>query len=144
MEFLLYLSSQSSEIYQMISQKVRVAENTPVCRKYNIFGFFDSSRKEFSICTNKIKSFGDYNLKGNIEATFLHESTHVAQACKTKQNVLEPFGISPSIMKLSSSQHADLRKVIAFDSRLKYVDMEAFWMEDKPDKVKYVVQKYCL
>ena len=46
-------------------------------------------------------------------------------------------------MPLSYQKEQDLKKVIAFDSRLKNIDREAFWMEDKPEKVKYVIQKYC-
>ena len=90
---------------------------------------------------NKIKSYG--NLHENVTETFLHESVHIAQDCKTKGNYLAPFGISPSVMNLNQRRQNDLKRTIAFDSRLKYIDMEAYWMEDKPDKVKYVVQKYC-
>ena len=47
MEFLLYLSPQSTEIYQMISRRIRVVENTPICRKYDIYGWFDATKKNY-------------------------------------------------------------------------------------------------
>lgn len=141
MEFLLYLSPESSEIYKMVSRKVRVVENTPICRQHDIFGYYDAVKNNLSICISRIKTYG--NLEENVTETFLHESVHIAQDCKTKGNYLAPFGISPSVMDLNQRRQNDLKRTIAFDSRLKYIDMEAYWMEDKPDKVKYVVQKYC-
>lgn len=141
MEFLLYLSPESMDIYNMVSKKVRLSENTPICMKHNIFGFYDASKKVFSICTNRIKSYG--NVREYIEETLFHESVHVAQSCKTKGGYLEPLGISPSKMNLNQRRKTDLKNAIAFDPRVKYIDMEAYWMEDKPEKVKYVIQKYC-
>lgn len=141
MEFLLYLSTQQMDIYKMVSNKVRVVENAPICKKYDIFGFYDSSVKVLTICTSKLKQSSD--LQTNVNETLMHESVHVAQSCKTRFAFLDSFGINPSLMPLSYQKEQDLKKVIAFDSRLKNIDREAFWMEDKPEKVKYVVQKYC-
>ena len=93
------------------------------------------------MCTDTLKKFE--NLHTNVNETLMHESVHVAQSCKTRFTFLDSFGINPSLMPLSYQKEQDLKKVIAFDSRLKNVDREAFWMEDKPEKVKYVVQKYC-
>ena len=141
MEFLLYLSTQQMDIYKMVSKKVRVVENAPICKKYDIFGFYDSTQKTLTMCTEKIKD-GE-NIETYVNETLLHESVHVAQSCKTNFNGLGSFGINSSIMTLNYEKERDLKKVIAFDSRLKHIDREAFWMEDKPEKVKYVVQKYC-
>lgn len=141
MEFLLYLSTQQMDVYKLVSKKVRVVENSSICRKYDVFGFYNAPQKTLSICTNKIKSYP--NFEKNVNETLLHESVHVAQSCKTNFRYLTHFGIDASSMYLNSQKKADLKKVIAFDARLKYVDMEAFWMEDKPEKVRYVVRKYC-
>ena len=141
MEFLLYLSTQQMDIYRMVSNKVRVVENAPVCRKYKIFGFYDTTKRVLTMCTDTLKKFE--NLHTNVNETLMHESVHVAQSCKTKFAFLDSFGINSSLMPLNYQKEQDLKKVIAFDSRLKNVDREAFWMEDKPEKVKYVVQKYC-
>ena len=141
MEFLLYLSTQQMDIYKMVSNKVRVVENAPICKKYDIFGFYDTVVKVLTICTSKLKQSSDPQT--NVNETLMHESVHVAQSCKTRFTFLDSFGINPSFMPLSYQKEQDLKKVIAFDSRLKYIDREAFWMEDKPEKVKYVLQKYC-
>ena len=141
MEFLLYLSTQQMDVYKMVSNKVRVVENAPVCKKYDIFGFYDTATKVLAICTSKIKQSSDPQT--NVNETLMHESVHVAQSCKTRFTFLDSFGINPSFMSLSYQKEQDLKKVIAFDSRLNYIDREAFWMEDKPEKVKYVLQKYC-
>jgi hypothetical protein len=142
MEFLLYLSPTGQEIYQMISRKVRVVENTPICRKHNIYGWFDSMRKEMTFCTDTIKqgSSPEYY----VNETLFHESVHVAQSCKNGNGYMEPFGISPSHMPLSEKRWKDVNTVVsAIGNSVRYIEQEAFWMEDKPDKVKYVVQKYC-
>jgi len=141
MEFLLYLSPDGHSIYNMVSQKVRVVENAPICKKYDIFGFYNAPKKVLTICTDKIKTYG--NVKNHVSETLLHESTHVAQSCKTNFRDLVEFGINPSIMYLSNQKENDLKKVISFDYRLKQIDREAFWMEDKPNQVKYVLKKYC-
>jgi len=125
----------------MVSNKVRVVENAPICKKYDIFGFYDSAKRVLTMCTDTLKKFE--NLHINVNETLMHESVHVAQSCKTRFTFLDSFGINPSFMPLSYQKEQDLKKVITFDSRLKYIDREAFWMEDKPEKVKYVLQKYC-
>jgi hypothetical protein len=47
-------------------------------------------------------------------------------------------------MPLSERRWKDVSTVVSrVGSSVRYIEQEAFWMEDKPDKVKYVVQKYC-
>lgn len=143
MEFLLYLSPTSQEIYQMISRKVRVVENAPICRQYDIWGWYDSNVNTMTICTNRIKNSG--NLRANLNETFLHESTHVAQACSSGfYRYTKPFGVSRSQMNLSGRRLEDLETAVRINGeRVRNVEREAFWFEDKPDKVRYVVRKYC-
>lgn len=126
----------------MISRRVRVAENTSICKKHDIFGFYDSQKRTLSVCTDRIKTYG--NEEHYIEETILHESVHVAQSCKTKNGFLAPLGIRPSSMSLTQRRRDDLKKTVALDPRLKHIDLEAYWMDDKPGKVKHVIQKYCL
>ena len=125
----------------MVSRKVRVVENSPICRKYDFFGFYDTSVKELSICTSNITKYD--STSKNISETLLHESVHVAQSCKTNFKYLSPFGINEKVLKLSYGKEQDLKKVLEYDPMLKNIDREAFWMEDKPEKVRYVVKKYC-
>jgi hypothetical protein len=142
MEFLLYLSPEGQNIYNMISRKVRVVENAPICRKRDIYGWFDSMRKEMTFCTDTIKT--GPSPEYYINETLFHESVHVAQSCKNGKGYLEAFGISPSSMPLSERRWKDVSTVVSsVGNSVKHIEHEAFWMEDKPDKVKYVVQKYC-
>ena len=141
MEFIQYLSPAHMRVYELATKVAKVRENPPVCRKHDIFGFFSTKTRELAICTSKIKIFG--NLARNVEATLLHEGAHIAHGCKGRFRGLEAFGIDRNKLVLSWEQENDLKKVIAFDQRLKHVDREAFWMEDKPDQVAYVIKKYC-
>lgn len=142
MEFLLYLSPASQEIYNMISQKVRVVENAPICRQHDIFGWYNPQENSMTICTNRIKNNPDYAYYVN--ETLLHESTHLAQSCKVGRGYLAPFGISKSAMPISDRRKTDINSAAKIvGEHIRPIEHEAFWMEDKPDKVKYVVQKYC-
>jgi hypothetical protein len=141
MEFLLYLSPQSTEIYQMISRRIRVVENSPICRKHDIYGWFNVIEKTMTICTDRIVSRGDYRYYVN--ETLLHESVHVAQYCKNKS--LTPLGIASSQLQLSSRRTQDVESAVRISGPLvRQIEREAFWMEDKPNEVKYIVKKYCL
>jgi hypothetical protein len=141
MNFLLYLSPESTEIYQMISRRIRVVENTPICRKYDIYGWFDVNKKTMTICTDRIVSRNDSEYYVN--ETLLHESVHIAQYCKNKS--LIPLGITPSQLQLSSRRNQDVESAVKISGpSVRQIEREAFWMEDKPNKVKYVVKKYCL
>jgi hypothetical protein len=141
MDFLLYLSPESTEIYQMISRRIRVVENTPICRKYDIYGWFNVNEKIMTICTDRIVSRGDSRYYMN--ETLLHESVHIAQYCKNKS--LTPLGIASSQMQLSSGRNQDVESAVKISGPLvRQIEREAFWMEDKPNEVKYVVKKYCL
>lgn len=141
MEMTSYLSPQVQEVFKMVSRKVRVLDNGPMCTKYEIFGFFDAPRKELTICSRRIMaSASRYD---DMNATVLHESVHVAQSCGTSFRYLRPFGVKSSAMPLSAAKLAGLKKVIAFDARLAHIDREAFYMEDKPGLVASVLRKYC-
>jgi hypothetical protein len=143
MEFLLFLRPQTLEVYQMISQKVRIYENTPVCRRHDIFGWFDSRSKTMTICTEKIKSDA---LIPELEMnqTILHEAVHVAQSCKNSNGNIYEFGIPASSMPLARKKKNDLDDLVfTYGKKHRRLEHEAFWLEDKPERVKYVVKKYC-
>ena len=142
MEFLLYLSPASREIYNMISQKVRVVENAPICRKHSIMGWYNSKQNILTFCTNEIKTTVDF--RNYVNETLLHESVHIAQACKDGGGYIEEFGISKLSMPLTERRKHDVASSVKINGeKVRLIEHEALWMEDKPDKVKYVVQKYC-
>ena len=141
MEFLLYLYPQSQEIYQMVARAIRVVENAPVCRKHDIYGWFSHTSRTLAICTSRIAS--RENTVHSINETLLHESVHLAQYCKNK--ALLPLGIAPSQIQLSARRKLDVEKAVKIiGPSIRQVENEAFWLEDKPNEVKYVLKKYCL
>ena len=126
----------------MISKKIRAVENAPICRKHDIFGWYDNRSKSIVFCTNKILS--KPNPHYNFNMVLFHESVHVAQACKQNMREIKAFGISPSTMNLSENLEKDLKiSVKNFGFSVANIEREAYWMETKPDKVKYVLKKYC-
>ena len=143
MEFLFYLSPAGQEIYNMISRKVRVVENAPICRQYDIYGWYDPAKNVMTVCTNKIQSTTS-NVQEYGDETIFHESAHIAQACKSGKGYIKEFGISISQMPLTDRRKKDITSAVKINgNEVRHIEHEAFWMEDKPNKVKYVLQKYC-
>ena len=139
MDFLLYLTPQSQDILnQIYKKKYSVRENIGLCRtNKDTFGYANYDKK-FVICTNNIKE-SNFDLKFYINETIYHEAVHVAHFC----NGFRPFGISPKLMKLSSWKYNDIKNSVNMANTTSRIEHEAYWMEDKPEKVKYVLQKYC-
>ena len=44
---------------------------------------------------------------------------------------------------LESVNQADLRKALPYEPKLPMIKQEAFYLEDKPEKLRYVAQKNC-
>ena len=142
MEFLGFLWSSVVRIYDMVDSRFAVRENAPICRKHDIYGWFDSGAGSLTICTNRIKLGSDF--KYYINETFLHESVHAAQACKFGGRGMEPFRIARSSMPLTQRRRNDVEAGVRIAGEsVRVLEHEAFWMEDKPGQVNYVVRKYC-
>ena len=142
MEFLGFLWSSVVRIYDMVDSRFAVRENAPICRKHDIYGWFDSGAGSLTICTNRIKLGSDF--KYYINETFLHESVHAAQACKFGGRGMEPFRIARSSMPLTQRRRNDVEAGVRIAGEtVRVLEHEAFWMEDKPGQVNYVVKKYC-
>ena len=143
MEFLLYLTPIGRDIYNLMSQKVRFLENPPICREKDIYGWYDASKDTMSICTDRI--LAGPSPKYYINETLFHEAVHAAQDCKAVHTSYwyVPFGIKPSQMKLSERRRDDLETSVSIHPNNRAIEHEAFWLEDKPEKVRYVVKKYC-
>jgi hypothetical protein len=141
MQFLLYLTPQSQEIYRLISQRIMVRENTPVCRKYEIYGWVETKQPLLSICTNAIIAGGQP--QRFINETLLHEATHVAQTCKGGFRGVTAFGMQRAKMALTTRRAADLQVATRLSKGAVQQEHEAFFLEDKPERVKQVVLKYC-
>lgn len=141
MDYVAYLTPVAMEIRQLVQQKIRIIENSSICKKTNYFGYIDTRRRELSICTARIIAFGD--AARHINETLLHESVHVAQACKTGFRGMRAFGINSSALVLTASREQDLKMFDRVYRNNKALEREAFWMEDKPNEVLYVLNKYC-
>ncbi len=139
MEFLLYLTPQSKDILnQIYKAKYTVKENVGYCRSNkDIFGYTDHGKK-LVICTKNIKN-GTANVSHYINETLLHEAVHVAHHC----NGYRPFWISKKDMPLPAFKIQGVRDSVKNSTAPDQMEHEAYWMEDKPDKIKYVIQKFC-
>jgi len=138
MEFLLYLTPQAQEILNLINKaKYSVRENIGYCRDKDFFGYADFGKK-FVICTKNIKDSG-FNVKFYINETVYHEGVHIGHHC----NGYRPFWISKDDMPLPSNKLQDVKNSVSVSAASSQMEHEAYWMEDKPDKVRYVIKKYC-
>lgn len=138
MDFFFYLTPQAKEIINLIEKaKYSVRENIEFCRNKDFFGYADFGRK-FVICTKNIKN-SDFDTKFYINETVYHEAIHIAHHC----NGYRPFGISKKDMPLSSNKLQDVKNSVNSSTATSQMEHEAYWMEDKPDKVRYVLKKYC-
>ncbi len=139
MEFLLYLTPQAKDILnQIYKAKYTVKENVEYCRSNkDIFGYTDYGKK-LVICTKNIKN-GTANVSHYINETLLHEAVHVAHHC----NGYRPFWISKKYMSLPAFKIQGVRDSVKNSTAPDQMEHEAYWMEDKPGKIKYVIQKFC-
>lgn len=139
MDFLFYLTPQAQDILnQVYKAKFSVRENIGYCKSNkDIFGYADFGKK-FIMCTNNIKKSG-FDLEHYVNETVYHESVHVAHMC----NGYKPFGISLNYIQLPVNKLQNVKNSVNLSSASFKIEYEAYWMEDKPDQVKYVLQKYC-
>jgi len=138
MDFFFYLTPQAKEIINLINKaKYSVKENIGFCKNKDFFGYADHGKK-FVICTKNIKN-SDFDTKFYINETVYHEAIHIAHHC----NGYRPFGISKKDMPLPSNKLQDVKNSVNSSTATSQMEHEAYWMEDKPDKVRYVLQKYC-
>ena len=115
MEFLLYLTPTGQEIISSIMLKnYNIRQNAPVCRNKELFGLLKSP--DFIVCLDNIKNTIS-PVKHYVNETVYHEAVHVAQACKGGK-----LGVSASYA---------------------VYEMEAYYLEDKPEEVLHQLKKYC-
>jgi len=137
MEFLLYLTPIGKQIIDnVIRAGYPVRENIEYCKDKNIFGYGDFDK--MVICTKNIKN-GGYDLEHYINETVYHEAVHMAHMC----NGYKPFYINVKDMPLPWEKLEDIKKSVQMSNSSRQMEHEAYWMEDKPEKVNYVLKKYC-
>jgi hypothetical protein len=138
MEFLLYLTPIGRQIAQnVIKANFPIRENIEYCKNADLFGYGDFDK--LVICTENIKKSG-YDLHHYVNETLYHEAVHIAHMC----NGYKPFNISVQDMPIPSNKLQDVKNSVNASRASVQMEHEAYWLEDKPKKVNYVVKKYCL
>ena len=155
MEFLLFLTAKEKEILELIDKaKFTVEENTPLCllgRKY--VGFTKKRQRSVVICTQNIKDSNGYSMPKigrnrddertaiSIRKAIRHEATHVAQYC----NNSEILGVLSKKVKMHSWYKSSAIKGSTSIGNIKREkEEEAYYLEDRPNKVISILEKYCL
>ena len=155
MEFIIFLSKLDKDILNLlIEANYIVEENKIECLiNKNIKGLHNFEENKIIICTENAKKKTNYknnkqkpnkdNFKTElaIRKALRHEATHVIQKCNDNKIVGE-------INKLESKLNKSKRKALEFStsnfSGTYEKEVEAYVLEDKPNKVKKLIKKYCL
>ena len=126
-------------IRDMISAKFHIHENIGLCKNNQVFGYTDSPRK-FVVCTKNIKN-GGWDLNHYVSETVYHEAIHAAQLCNRNQ----PLKVSAKSMPLLTNKLQDIEKSVNISGgySAKQREHEAYYFEDKPEKVRFYVRKFC-
>ena len=155
MEFIIFLGKLDKEILELlIKAKYKVEENKVQCLlNKQIKGLHNFEENKIIICTENAKRKTNYrNIKRQqnndnfkteqaIRKALRHEATHAIQKCNDNN-------IVGDIKKLESKLHQSKRKALEFSTSNFYgnyaKEVEAYVLEDKPKKVKELIEKYCL
>jgi hypothetical protein len=134
MEFLMYLTPVGREIITGVMNKnYNVLENASICRNKQIFGVVQSPN--FIICLNNIKNSVS-PVKHYVNETVYHEAVHVAQSCKRS-----PLGIRNATLDYHKLN--DVSRSVSLIKSYPVFEVEAYYLEDKPEKVLGYLKKYC-
>ena len=155
MEFIIFLGKLDKEILDLlIKANYIIEENRVECLlNKNIKGLHNFKENKIIICTENAKRKTNYRNKRQqpnknnfkteiaIRKALRHEATHAIQKCNNNQTVGD-------IKKLESKLHQSKRKALEFSTSNfsgNYAkEVEAYVLEDKPKKVKNLINKYCL
>ena len=155
MEFIVFLSKLDIEILDLLKKaNYAVEENKIECLlNKNIKGLHNFEENKIIICTENAKKKTNYrkmkkqqnnnNFKTEraIRKALRHEATHAIQKCNNNK-------IIGDIKKLENKLHQSKRKALEFStsnfSGTYAKEVEAYVLEDKPKKVKNLLEKYCL
>ena len=154
MEFIIFLGKLDKEILDLlIKANYVVEENTIECKNKNISGLHNLEEKKIIICTENAKRKTNYRNKKRepnkdnfkteraIRKALRHEATHAIQKCNNNK-------IIGDIKKLEKKLHQSKMKALKFSTSNfsgNYAkEVEAYVLEEKPKKVKELIEKYCL
>ncbi len=155
MEFIIFLSKLDKEILDLlIKANYTVEENKIECLlNKEIKGLHNFKDNKIIICTENAKRKTNYRdkkiqqIKDNfktglaIRKALRHEATHAIQKCNNNKTI-------GNIKNLEANLHQSKRKALEFStsnfSGTYAKEVEAYILEDKPKKVKKMIEKYCL
>ena len=155
MEFIIFLSKLDKEIFDLlIKANYIIEENKIEClSNKEIKGLHNFEENKIVICTENAKRKTNYRSKKKgpnkdhfktelaIRKALRHEATHAIQKCNNNK-------IIGDIKKLENKLHQSKKKALKFStsnfSGTYAKEVEAYVLEDKPKKVKNMIEKYCL
>lgn len=112
----------------------KVLENAPICKKHKeLFGYTRSPN--FIICLDNIKNTIS-PVNHYVNETVYHEAVHIAQSCKQG-----PLGVVDP--NLSAEKLNDVKRSVKYNSGAFVYEVEAYYLEDKPELVNYYLKKFC-
>ena len=155
MEFIIFLSKLDKEILDLLIKANYIVEENKIECLFNkdIKGLHNFEENKIIICTENAKRKTNYrnkkqlpnkeNLKTErlIRKALRHEATHAIQKCNNNK-------IIGDIKKLEKKLHQSKMKALKFStsnfSGTYAKEVEAYVLEEKPKKVKELIEKYCL
>jgi len=155
MEFIIFLSKIDKEILDLLIKANYIVEENKIECLINkeIKGLHNFEKNKIIICTNNAKRKTNYRNKKQlpnkdnfkteraVRKALRHEATHAIQKCNNNK-------IIGDIKKLENKLHQSKRKALRFStsnfSGTYAKEVEAYVLEDKPKKVKNLLEKYCL
>ena len=139
MEFLLFLTDDAKAILESIQRaNVSVQEDAIPCWQHlKLFGGLQREKRRLISFTANIRRSGK-DVKKYVNQTLLHEAVHVVQLCKNNK----PLGYNIRNMHLTPIKNQFLENSTKFSGSTKK-EREAYWLEDKPRRIKSLLRKYC-
>lgn len=144
MDFLLFLTPVGNQILNdLISAKFYVYENKGPCLSGKIFGYFKPPHSLY-VCTKNIVNLG-YDPYTYVNETVYHESVHAVHECRRKKSfgIRTAIGLSQDEMYLSPEKWKDVRNSTAYAGSRVLLEQEAYYLEDKPQRVSNYIRKFC-
>jgi len=155
MEFIIFLGKLDKEILELlIKAKYIVEENKIECLiNKQIKGLHDLKENRIIICTENAKRKTNYKIIENnsvkdnfkteraIRRALRHEAAHAIQKCNNNKVI---GNIKELERKLNKSKSKALGFSTSKFSGTFEKELEAYFLEDKPKKVKEMFKKYCL
>jgi len=129
-----------------------IEENARVCREQDVVGYYTWDQPMVKICTNRIAKLNpdpsDFRLL--LQQTVAHEAVHVAQSCRQRLSGQRTLGLAASrLYSLPSSVRADIQRSLSptrsnLPRSVQWrTEAEAWAMEDTPDQVIAVLERFC-